>query len=341
MFRHASIASQSKITNGLRVAPVHQTKKIVIATRESRLALWQAEHVKALIETSLGWQVELLGMTTLGDQILDRSLSKVGGKGLFVKELEVALTEARADIAVHSLKDVPMDLPEGFALACVLAREDPHDAFVSNQFARLADLPQGAVVGTSSLRRLVLLKALRPDLKIQPLRGNLDTRLRKLDEGQYDAIVLAAAGLKRLGLASRIRSRFETTDMLPAAGQGALGIEVCADRVDLLGSLACLADMPTWLAVTAERTVSRAMGGSCSMPLAAFTRGPASGGDKGMLLQAAWGDPASVETGNITPLVHAQQTAVVNTFDEAETLGEAVASALRAGGAVWQANPAA
>ena len=341
MFRHASIAIQSKITNGLRVAPVHQTKKIVIATRESRLALWQAEHVKALIETSLGWQVELLGMTTLGDQILDRSLSKVGGKGLFVKELEVALTEGRADIAVHSLKDVPMDLPEGFALACVLAREDPHDAFVSNQFASLADLPQGAVVGTSSLRRLVLLKALRPDLKIQPLRGNLDTRLRKLDEGQYDAIVLAAAGLKRLGLASRIRSRFETTDMLPAAGQGALGIEVCADRVDLLGSLACLADMPTWLAVTAERTVSRAMGGSCSMPLAAFTRGPASGGDKGMLLQAAWGDPASVETGNITPLVHAQQTAVVNTFDEAETLGEAVASALRAGGAVWQANPAA
>ena len=319
----------------------NQTKKIVIATRESRLALWQAEHVKALLETRLGWQVELLGMTTLGDQILDRSLSKVGGKGLFVKELEVALTEGRADIAVHSLKDVPMDLPDGFALACVLAREDPHDAFVSNQFASLADLPQGATVGTSSLRRLVLLKALRPDLKIQPLRGNLDTRLRKLDEGQYDAIVLAAAGLKRLGLASRIRSRFETTDMLPAAGQGALGIEVRADRADLQGSLATLADMPTWLAVTAERTVSRAMGGSCSMPLAAFTRGPTSGGAAGMLLQAAWGDPASVETDNITALVHAQITAVVNTFDEAQTLGEAVANALRAGGAVWQANPAA
>ena len=323
------------------MAPLHQIKKIVIATRESRLALWQAEHVKALLETRLGWQVELLGMTTLGDQILDRSLSKVGGKGLFVKELEVALTEGRADIAVHSLKDVPMDLPDGFALACVLAREDPHDAFVSNQFASLADLPQGATVGTSSLRRLVLLKALRPDLIIQPLRGNLDTRLRKLDEGQYDAIVLAAAGLKRLGLASRIRSRFETTDMLPAAGQGALGIEVRADRADLQGSLATLADMPTWLAVTAERTVSRAMGGSCSMPLAAFTRGPTSGGAAGMLLQAAWGDPASVETGNITALVHAQKTAVVNTFDEAETLGEAVAHALRAGGAVWQANPAA
>ena len=323
------------------MATAHQTKKIVIATRESRLALWQAEHVKTLLEARLGWQVELLGMTTLGDQILDRSLSKVGGKGLFVKELEIALQEGRADIAVHSLKDVPMDLPEGFALACVLAREDPHDAFVSNQYACLADLPHGAIVGTSSLRRLVLLKSLRPDLKIHPLRGNLDTRLRKLDEGQYDAIVLAAAGLKRLGLEARIGSTFETTDMLPAAGQGALGIEVRADRSDLLDSLATLADMPTWLAVTAERTVSRAMGGSCSMPLAAFTRGPASGGDKGMLLQAAWGDPASVETGSITPLVHAEKAARVDTFVQAEALGEVVASALRAGGAIWATNSAA
>jgi hydroxymethylbilane synthase len=323
------------------VATAHQTKKIVIATRESRLALWQAEHVKTLLEARLGWQVELLGMTTLGDQILDRSLSKVGGKGLFVKELEVALQEGRADIAVHSLKDVPMDLPDGFALACVLAREDPHDAFVSNQYASLADLPLGAIVGTSSLRRLVLLKSLRPDLKIQPLRGNLDTRLRKLDDGQYDAIVLAAAGLKRLGLEARIRTTFESTDMLPAAGQGALGIEVCANRADLLDSLATLADMPTWLAVTAERTVSRAMGGSCSMPLAAFTRGSTLVGDKSMLLQAAWGDPASVETGNITPLVHAEQSAQVCTFAQAEALGEAVASALRAGGAVWATNSAA
>ena len=320
------------------------TKKVVIATRESRLALWQAEHVKALLETQLGWQVELLGMTTLGDQILDRSLSKVGGKGLFVKELEVALQEGRADLAVHSLKDVPMDLPDGFALACVMQREDPHDAFVSNKYASLSELPLGAVVGTSSLRRLVLLKALRPDLKIEPLRGNLDTRLRKLDEGQYDAIVLAAAGLKRLDMPERIRASFATTDMLPAAGQGALGIEVCADRTDLLEGLKTLADMPTWLAVTAERTVSRAMGGSCSMPLAAFTRGPMSGGDsngnRGMLLQAAWGDPASIEANRITPLVHAQQTAVVNTFDEAEALGEAVAAQLRAGGAVWAANVA-
>ena len=317
----------------------------MIATRESRLAMWQAEHVKALLETRLGWQVDLLGMTTLGDQILDRSLSKVGGKGLFVKELEVALQEGRADIAVHSLKDVPMDLPDGFALACVMTREDPHDAFVSNNYACLADLPQNAIVGTSSLRRLVLLKSLRPDLTIQALRGNLDTRLRKLDEGQYDAIVLAAAGLKRLGIPERIRASFASTDMLPAAGQGALGIEVCADRADLLEGLATLADMPSWLSVTAERTVSRSMGGSCSMPLAAFTRGPMSGdqssGDNQMLLQAAWGDPASIETGIVKPLVHAQKTALVRTFAEAEALGEAVAAELRAGGAVWATNPTA
>ena len=313
-------------------------KKVVIATRESRLAMWQAEYVKALLESRLGWQVELLGMTTQGDQILDRSLSKVGGKGLFVKELEVALSEGRADLAVHSLKDVPMDLPEGFALACVLEREDPRDAFVSNQFAGLADLPQGAVVGTSSLRRLVLLKALRPDLVIQPLRGNLDTRLRKLDEGQYQAIVLAAAGLKRLGLESRIRATFEPAQMLPAAGQGALGIEVRADRADLLAALATLAHMPTWLAVTAERTVSRAMGGSCSMPLAAFTRGAAAG--DAMELKAAWGDPATADApspaaGLLAPLVRVGQSAQVRNFTEAEALGEAVAAQLRAGGAVW------
>lgn len=312
-------------------------KKVVIATRESRLAMWQAEHVKALLQSRLGWQVELLGMTTQGDQILDRSLSKVGGKGLFVKELEVALSEGRADLAVHSLKDVPMDLPEGFALACVLEREDPRDAFVSNQFASLAELPQGAIVGTSSLRRLVLLKALRPDLVIHPLRGNLDTRLRKLDEGQYHAIVLAAAGLKRLGLESRIRCTFEPAEMLPAAGQGALGIEVRADRADLMAALATLAHQPTWLAVTAERTVSRAMGGSCSMPLAAFTQG-AKG--ESMQLNAAWGDPATAEApspaaGPLAPLVQVKQTAVVRNFAEAEALGEAVAAQLRAGGAVW------
>jgi hydroxymethylbilane synthase len=329
-------------------------KKVVIATRESRLALWQAEHVKALLEARLGWQVELLGMTTLGDQILDRSLSKVGGKGLFVKELEVALSEGRADIAVHSLKDVPMDLPDGFALACVLEREDPRDALVSNRYATLAELPQGAVVGTSSLRRLVLLRALRPDLLIKPLRGNLDTRLRKLDEGQYDAIVLAAAGLKRLGLASRIRLAFAETDMLPAAGQGALGIEICAGRTDLAEALATLAHQPTWLAVTAERTVSRAMGGSCSMPLAAFVTRPKSAGHgagdfggnfggNGLQLNAAWGDPASVDEAAgrvLKPLVYAERAAVVTTFAEAQALGEAVAAQLRAAGAVWAGQPA-
>ena len=322
-------------------------KKVVIATRESRLAMWQAEHVKALLEAHLGWQVELLGMTTQGDQIQDRSLSKVGGKGLFVKELEVALSEGRADLAVHSLKDVPMDLPDGFALACVLEREDPRDAFVSNQFACLADLPQGAVVGTSSLRRLVLLKAMRPDLSIQPLRGNLDTRLRKLDEGQYQAIVLAAAGLKRLGLESRIRSAFAPADMLPAAGQGALGIEVCAHRVDLLEALATLAHQPTWLAVTAERTVSRAMGGSCSMPLAAFVTDfgqNADAADHAMQLNAAWGDLASAEDLSAlppVPLVQVQLSAPVRNFAEAEALGEAVAAQLRAGGAVWASNDSA
>src|SRR3954470_8360182 len=228
------------------------SSRLVIATRESRLALWQAEHVKALLEQR-GHRVALLGMTTRGDQILDRSLSKVGGKGLFVKELEVALEEGRADLAVHSLKDVPMDLPEGFTLACVMEREDPRDAFVSNTYATLADLPQGAVVGTSSLRRVVLLRALRPDLKIEPLRGNLDTRLRKLDEGGYDAIVLAAAGLMRLGLADRIRARFDVDGMIPAAGQGALGLEIRADAAALHERLAGLRDADAWLATHAER----------------------------------------------------------------------------------------
>lgn len=297
--------------------------RIVIATRESRLALWQAEHVKALLQAR-GAQVTLLGMTTQGDQILDRSLSKVGGKGLFVKELEVALEEGRADIAVHSLKDVPMDLPAGFELACVMEREDPRDAWVSSQYARLEDLPQGAVVGTSSLRRTVLLRALRPDLKIEPLRGNLDTRLRKLDEGQYAGIVLAAAGLKRLGLSARIRQVFDATQMLPAAGQGALGIEVRAGREDLKALLAPLADRNTWLRVAAERAVSRAMGGSCSMPLAAHAVL-----EGGVLdLRAAWGNPEGATT-----LVPAQAQTTALDLASAEALGLQVAAQLRAGGA--------
>jgi hydroxymethylbilane synthase len=299
------------------------TSKLVIATRESRLALWQAEHVKAMLEER-GHEVSLLGMTTKGDQILDRSLSKVGGKGLFVKELEVALEEGRADLAVHSLKDVPMDLPEGFALACVMEREDPRDAFVSNKYVSLDELPQGAVVGTSSLRRVVLLRALRPDLKIDPLRGNLDTRLRKLDEGKYDAIVLAAAGLKRLGLAQRIKSVFETDMMLPSAGQGALGIEVRAQRRDLLDALDHLAHQATWMAVAAEREVSRAMGGSCSMPLAAH----ATYSGEYLQLRAAWGDADKPG-----PLVRAQSAAAVADMSQAVALGAEVAAKLRAGGA--------
>ena len=251
-----------------------QTPQIttLIATRESRLALWQAEHVRDLLVQRCGLDVGLLGMTTRGDQILDRALSKVGGKGLFVKELEVALEQGRAHLAVHSLKDVPMDMPAGFVLAAVLEREDPLDAFVSNRFASVAELPLGAVVGTSSLRRVVQLMALRPDLRIEPLRGNLDTRLRKLDEGGFDAIVLAAAGLKRLGLAERIRSCFDVVQMIPAAGQGALGIEVLASATALQTQLATLIHTPTWLAVHAERAVSRTLGGSCSMPLAAFAQ---------------------------------------------------------------------
>ncbi len=302
---------------------------ITIATRESRLALWQAEHVKALLQAQ-GHQVTLLGMTTKGDQILDRSLSKVGGKGLFVKELETALEEGRADLAVHSLKDVPMDLPDGFALACVMEREDPRDAFVSPQFASLADLPQGAVVGTSSLRRTVLIRALRPDLRIEPLRGNLDTRLRKLDEGQYAGIVLAAAGLKRLDLGARIRQVFAPTEMLPAAGQGALGIEIRTDRQDLVDALRPLVHTETWLTVSAERAVSRAMGGSCSMPLAAHaTLTPASGGAYSLQLDAAWGDPEQPTH----PLLRASGTAEVRDLAQAAALGERVAAELQAAGA--------
>lgn len=297
---------------------------IVIATRESRLALWQAEHVKALLQER-GHTVSLFGMTTQGDQILDRPLSKVGGKGLFVKELETALEEGTADIAVHSLKDVPMDLPLGFALVCVLEREDPRDALVSPRYASLEALPQGAVVGTSSLRRVALLRALRPDVRIEPLRGNLDTRLRKLDEGQYDAIILAAAGLKRLGLEERIRVCFEPDVMLPAAGQGALGIEIRADRTDLIAALAPLGHHADWLATAAERAVSRSMGGSCSMPLAAHARWQPSGG---LRIDAAWGDPEGT-----VALIKVDAEAAVGDLGTAEALGNQAAARLRAAGA--------
>jgi hydroxymethylbilane synthase len=303
--------------------------KLTIATRESRLALWQANHVQALL-CELGHGVDLLGMTTQGDQILDRSLSKVGGKGLFVKELEQALAEGRAQLAVHSLKDVPMDLPPGFELACVMEREDPRDAWISHTCATWAELPQGGVIGTSSLRREVLLRdALRAmgrnDVRIEPLRGNLDTRLRKLDEGQYDAIVLAAAGLKRMEMHTRIRHIFTPAQMLPAAGQGALGIEIVQGDAALREALAPLAHMGTWLRVAAERAVSRALGGSCSVPLAAHAHWL---DDGSLQVNAAWGDPSGSQA-----LVRSQVQGGCADLDAAEALGSQAASQLLAHGA--------
>ncbi|BDC39049.1 porphobilinogen deaminase [Paraburkholderia terrae] len=263
-------------------------------------------------------------MTTRGDQILDRTLSKVGGKGLFVKELENALADGRADLAVHSLKDVPMELPEGFALSTIMEREDPRDAFVSSQYDSLAALPPGSVVGTSSLRREAMLRTRYPELVVKPLRGNLDTRLAKLDRGDYAAIILAAAGLKRLGLGDRIRSLLDPADSLPAAGQGALGIEIRADRADLAAWLAPLHHEHTAAAVEAERMVSRALGGSCEVPLAAY---------------ATWHDGALHLRGVVaTPdgqrVLSAQASAPAPTTGAALELGREVASQLEAQGAL-------
>jgi hydroxymethylbilane synthase len=248
---------------------MNATQRVVIATRESPLAMWQAEHVQGLLR-ALGADVELLGMTTRGDQILDRTLSKVGGKGLFVKELEVALLEGRADLAVHSLKDVPMELPPEFELAAVMTREDPRDCVVSTRYATLEDMPAGARIGTSSLRRELMLRARFPRLSIQSIRGNVGTRLGKLDRGEFDALVMAAAGLKRLGLADRIRQIIPTTVSLPAPGQGALGIEVLRSHPAVRSLLAPLDDPATRAATAAERGVSRGLGGSCQVPLAAY-----------------------------------------------------------------------
>ena len=247
--------------------------RLVIASRESRLAMWQAEHVQACLKKLYpNCEVIILGMTTKGDQILDRALSKVGGKGLFVKELETALEDGRADLAVHSLKDVPMVMPEGFDLSCIMVREDARDALVSNEYASLAELPAGAVVGTSSLRREAIIRSQSPHLRVEPLRGNLDTRMAKLDRGEYQAIILAAAGLKRLGMGARIKALLPYDPHTPAAGQGALGIETLSARPDVKAWLAPLNDLPTALAVTAERAVSRKLGGSCEVPLAAHAQ---------------------------------------------------------------------
>ncbi|MBS0423890.1 MAG: hydroxymethylbilane synthase [Proteobacteria bacterium] len=246
-------------------------QKIVIASRESLLAMWQAQFIqKCLRELYPQTEISILGMTTRGDQILDQSLAKIGGKGLFIKELEQALEDGRADIAVHSMKDMPMNVPEGFKLAAITEREDPRDAFVSNHYGNLDTLPAGSVVGTSSLRRESQLRAQFPHLTVHPLRGNVQTRLRKLDEGQYAAIILAAAGLKRLGLSDRITALLNPEQSLPAVGQGALGIECRADRTDLVELMQPLHHPETAYCVEAERAMSRILGGSCQVPLGAF-----------------------------------------------------------------------
>ncbi|HUW51483.1 MAG TPA: hydroxymethylbilane synthase [Sulfuricella sp.] len=259
------------ITSGSSLKTSTNITKLTIASRESALAMWQARHVRQQLQLLYPQlEINILGMTTTGDQILDSPLAKIGGKGLFVKELEQAMQDGRADIAVHSLKDVPMTLPEGFMLAAIGEREDPRDAFVSNRFKAMEELPPGSVVGTSSLRRQCQIQARFPSFRIESLRGNVQTRLRKLDEGQYAAIILAAAGLKRLGLGERIASLLPAEQSLPAVGQGALGIECCAGRDDLVALLAPLNHSDTAACVTAERAMSRALAGSCQVPLGGF-----------------------------------------------------------------------
>jgi len=301
-----------------------QPSRLVIASRESRLAMWQAEYVRDCLKKHYpDCEISILGMTTKGDQILDKALSKVGGKGLFVKELEAALEDGRADLAVHSLKDVPMVMPAGFELACVMAREDARDAFVSNEFQSLEDLPKGAVVGTSSLRRESILRACFPHLVIEPLRGNLDTRLSKLDRVEYQAIILAAAGLKRLGLENRIRAYLPADIYTPAAGQGALGIEILQSHPQIKQWLAPLNDLPTLLAVSSERMVSRQLGGSCEVPLAAH----ATFENQQMQIRSF---VASVDGQTVC---RATANALVQTIAEAEALGLVIAQDLISQGA--------
>jgi len=286
--------------------------------------MWQAQYLRDCLQQLYPeCDVQILGMTTRGDQILDKALSKVGGKGLFVKELETALEDGRADLAVHSLKDVPMVMPEGFDLSCVMAREDARDAFVSNDYASLEELTKGAIVGTSSLRRESVLRAKFPHLVIQPLRGNLDTRMGKLDRGEYAAIILAAAGLKRLGLESRIRAYLPYDPYTPAAGQGALGIETLTKHPHIKQWLAPLNDLPTLLAVSAERMVSRQLGGSCEVPLAAHATWDQSHLQIRSFVASTDGKAMCLANGN----------ALVSTVAQAEALGLAVAKDLLAQGA--------
>jgi hydroxymethylbilane synthase len=251
---------------------IHMANRIIrIATRKSLLALWQANHVKDRLEQlHPDVTVELVPMTTKGDVLLDTPLSKIGGKGLFIKELEQAMLDGRADIAVHSMKDVPVEFPEGLGLTVICEREDPRDAFVSNQYPSLEALPAGAVVGTASLRRECQIRARRPDLVVKTLRGNVQTRLRKLDEGEYDAIILAAAGLKRLELEDRITGLLSPEESLPANGQGAVGIECRLDDAELLALLAPLDHAPTRLRVLAERAMNQGLQGGCQVPIGAY-----------------------------------------------------------------------
>ena len=298
------------------------SRTLTIATRESPLALWQANHVKAALEQAHPeLEVILLGMTSRGDQLLEVPLAKVGGKGLFVKELETALLERRADIAVHSMKDVPMEFPAGLHLGTICEREDPSDAFVSNHFARLDDLPVGSVVGTSSLRRECQLRARRPDLEIRFLRGNVNTRLRKLDEGDYDAIILASAGLIRLGMQDRIRSAISVEDSLPAGGQGAVGIELREGDQATLELLAPLHHAATAARVTAERAMNRHLEGGCQVPIACFAEFV---GEDSLRLRGLVGRPDG------STILRAESTAPMA---EAESLGVRVAQDLLAQGA--------
>jgi hydroxymethylbilane synthase len=297
------------------------SRTLVIASRASELALWQANHVRGrLLALHPDCRVDIVAMTTRGDRILDRSLAKIGGKGLFVKELETALADGRAQIAVHSMKDVPMTLPDGFAIGAILEREDARDAFVSNAHADLASLPPGACVGTSSLRREAQLRCRYPGLSVRPVRGNVQSRLGKLDAGEFDALILAAAGLKRLGLAGRIREWLSIETSLPAPGQGALGVECLTTDPSTLQLIAPLQDPTSACAVAAERTVSRLLGGSCQVPLGAHAECEGSS----LKLRALVASPDG------SRVIRAE---AVGSVGEPEAVGAEVAAALRARGA--------
>ena len=298
-----------------------ETRTIRIATRKSALALWQAEYVKSqLLAHHPQLTVELVPMSTQGDKILDTPLAKIGGKGLFIKELEIAMLEGRADIAVHSMKDVPVDFPDAFGLHAICVRENPFDAFVSNNFKELDALPQGAIVGTSSLRRQCQIRKYRPDLQIRDLRGNVNTRLAKLDNGDYDAIILAAAGLIRLKMEDRITQQLPAEISLPAVGQGAVGIECRNDDAELISLLEALNDPQTHLRVTAERAMNTRLEGGCQVPIGSY----ATLDDKALTITGMVGKPDGSE------LLFASATGESH---RAEELGTEVADALLAQGA--------